>query len=364
MLFSSERIMEIPLWESIPETTNSEESMHWKLYSAVGEQHSLLEGLGGLHQFAVHFAHLHETALSGGRVRYGRPEPWKDLKDEIGRTKRSRASNGAKNKTKESDARPPDTAKELLGPKSKKKSAAKSAAPALKIAQVPTLGPPSYPWRSNSCWIDTSLELLYICLLPILPQLKLTFDKVPQDTPLHSFYSTIISRERLAATRNTTEATDSKISLSLSLHRDQLRETLFKAKMIDSVDEFSSLIGWLFSALRAQDHTNQSWPATSSFLMWMFDYHRCNGNLDGGHIEITEPRRVLALVLDRERHTKFKGSVKKWFEHLLRADKPSTQANQCWRVYDGECLCPGTRTDLNDLVLSIPIILTVEIKCY
>jgi hypothetical protein len=33
MLFVSECVMEPDIWESIPDTTNAEEAMHWKLYA-------------------------------------------------------------------------------------------------------------------------------------------------------------------------------------------------------------------------------------------------------------------------------------------------------------------------------------------
>jgi hypothetical protein len=48
MLFLSQRKMDPELWESIPETTNAEEAMHWKMYSATGRDHDFLEGLSAL----------------------------------------------------------------------------------------------------------------------------------------------------------------------------------------------------------------------------------------------------------------------------------------------------------------------------
>jgi hypothetical protein len=64
MLFESERKMDIELWNSIPATTNAEESMHWKLYSACGRDHLFIEGMYSLYKFCFHYERLYEAAIS------------------------------------------------------------------------------------------------------------------------------------------------------------------------------------------------------------------------------------------------------------------------------------------------------------
>lgn len=58
MLFTSERTMDPVLWNSLPESTNAEEAMHHKIYSAVGRDHNLVSGINGLEAFARHFEQL------------------------------------------------------------------------------------------------------------------------------------------------------------------------------------------------------------------------------------------------------------------------------------------------------------------
>jgi len=48
MLFTPFHAMSEDAWNSILDTTNAEEAMHWKLYATVGKNHVLLEGLEGL----------------------------------------------------------------------------------------------------------------------------------------------------------------------------------------------------------------------------------------------------------------------------------------------------------------------------
>jgi hypothetical protein len=64
MLFESQRIMDINIWESIPETNNAEEAMNWKLYAATSHDHSFFEGLNALYGIAVYYQRLYEQETS------------------------------------------------------------------------------------------------------------------------------------------------------------------------------------------------------------------------------------------------------------------------------------------------------------
>lgn len=55
MLFKSERTMEADIWDSIPETTNAEEAMHWKLYAGLGRDHDFFYGVEAILKAAQHF---------------------------------------------------------------------------------------------------------------------------------------------------------------------------------------------------------------------------------------------------------------------------------------------------------------------
>ena len=64
MLFESERLMDIQIWDSLPKTTNAEEAMHWKLYSACGRDHSFMEGMNALFSVATHYQRLLDAVSS------------------------------------------------------------------------------------------------------------------------------------------------------------------------------------------------------------------------------------------------------------------------------------------------------------
>jgi hypothetical protein len=64
MLFLSQKKMDPDLWEAIPETTNAEEAMHWKMYSAAGHDHEFLEGMQLLYTIAQYYQQIHTGSQS------------------------------------------------------------------------------------------------------------------------------------------------------------------------------------------------------------------------------------------------------------------------------------------------------------
>ncbi|KAJ7364816.1 hypothetical protein DFH08DRAFT_799130 [Mycena albidolilacea] len=115
MLFPSFRVMSPELWNAIPDTTNPEEAMHLKLYTALGKKLNLLDSLKVL----VVFADYYRTQFDAKSKRGGREGP------------------------------DHDTAKALLGGGKK----------------GPKLCPPEYEkgykWKANSCWLNCSLMSVF-----------------------------------------------------------------------------------------------------------------------------------------------------------------------------------------------------------
>lgn len=79
MLFSACRTMDPVLADSMPESTNAEEAMNWKVYSALGKKLPLMQGLRGLYVFAQHYHTLtvgkdSEQALHVSKSRTNRAE--------------------------------------------------------------------------------------------------------------------------------------------------------------------------------------------------------------------------------------------------------------------------------------------------
>ncbi|PPQ89858.1 hypothetical protein CVT25_004737 [Psilocybe cyanescens] len=106
----------------------------------------------GLYSVSEYYLRKYNAAQNGILIRYGAPEPWKGTAGKIGHTKPSHAIDPQEVKRKKNDGRPPDTLKELTKTVKNQK---------IPVIWAPNLGPPSYKWNNNSCWLDSSLELLY-----------------------------------------------------------------------------------------------------------------------------------------------------------------------------------------------------------
>lgn len=144
---------------------------------------------------------------------HGRPERWVRMLEEHGRTKPSRAPDPPSRKRKLNDGRPPDTKEELFQPKPKKRQTNPGAS-----NRLLEFGPPGYPWKSNSCWLDTSLELLFVSAMRNFGDLSACFATVPEDSLLYRFYKTLESRKEIDY-----DEPDLVVSEELSRHRDDLR---------------------------------------------------------------------------------------------------------------------------------------------
>jgi hypothetical protein len=289
MLFSSQRLMEEHIVESIPNTTNAKEAMHWRFYSAAGRDHSFMHGMMSLYKIAVDFERQFEAVnstylpvsilpgtnfkllLEGIPIRYRRPEAWKVTAAEIGRTKPTRTAKPGEKKRKKNDGRPPDTIKELFKPiKGTKKKPAKKVVfevsdeseeavtkePAkgskkkpiketdietkkqapTKLTKNPIFGPPSYRWKHNSCWLDTPLELLYVALMRNFEESSAVLDALDEDSPLRVILKSMESRRHLS-----TNPDDVKTSVELSKQHDEIRQHLFELGIIDDLKGFNSV---------------------------------------------------------------------------------------------------------------------------
>jgi len=144
----------------------------------------------------------------------------------IGRTKPGRTSRPEDKNKKKNDGRPPDTKEELLQAKK-----SKAVHPVKNTKNVIEFGPPSYPWDANSCWLDTSLELLFVSVMQNFEELSSLFNSVPKNSGLYSLYTTLNSRKLINYDED-----DHIVSQALKKHRDTLRVILKKKGVIKDLN--------------------------------------------------------------------------------------------------------------------------------
>ena len=92
------------------------------------------------------------------------------------------------------------------------------------------LGPASYQWKENSCWLDASLQVLYVAITKRFDEFAEIFGSLKQGSPLNSLYQTFNERFQL-------DPEEKDVTSSLALHRDRLRIFLHEKRIITHLDQ-------------------------------------------------------------------------------------------------------------------------------
>jgi len=181
-----------------------------------------------------------KVSIEGVPIRYGQPEPWKVVAAQIGRTKPTRATQSQEKRRKKNDGRPPDTIKDLVKPQTETKKKKiqqqlkfEAIAPKTKTISL-TLGLPSYPWRNNSCWLDTSLELTFITMIRHFSAFSACCEGLPTESGLRTIYESFEKRRLI-------KSDDEKCSATLGNQRDEIRTMLKEKKLINDLDSVQPL---------------------------------------------------------------------------------------------------------------------------
>lgn len=101
---------------------------------------------------------LTTSDTAGVKIGYGIPEDWKHAKSKDGLSKRART--GRRGHPRK-DGRPPDTSKDLVGRARKGRGEKSAEEPPKSPGNQLLPRRPSYCWHKNSCYLDTSLELIF-----------------------------------------------------------------------------------------------------------------------------------------------------------------------------------------------------------
>lgn len=104
--------------------------------------------------------------------------------------------------------------------------------------------------------------------------------------------------------------------------------------------------------------------AVGYFMTFCVSLHQCSGSLESGgpHTQITSTlQRIPFFQVQINDYKEHNGLISKVCEKHFSASKVPTSPHSCWRVKEGKILCPGKRRDMQDMIVSIPIILAIEV---
>ncbi|KAG2140158.1 hypothetical protein DEU56DRAFT_735326 [Suillus clintonianus] len=367
MLFAPFRRMPDNLWYNLEDTTNAEEAMHWRIYCGLGKFHSFVAGLHALRAFSEYWQLQLAGNSSGIPLFYGNMRQfWQKWKAELGTTHPSRAPDkiAAKKRTR-NDGRPPDTARQLLGNHSTNgETLHDTSLSPTKRPRLNDIKRASYKWSNNSCWLDTSLELLFAAAsqdfeTSFSPRMSELTDEDSLSLLSHALNA------RTVVQGPDPSAPDDIVGM-LIVQRDSLRKDLSDKNIISDVDSFEPIFTWLGSLLDYPRNCPIKFMH-GYFHLHMIDVRSCSGSLSNEstfmqdrHWQIVrKPRTVFHHQLGRSMAEQFDGDVSKWFRHLIQVKKPPEKSRSCWCVLDGDVLCNGAATCLK-FCSHIPITLIIE----
>lgn len=100
------------------------------------------------------------------------------------------------------------------------------------------LGPASYRWHTNSCWLDAPLQVLYTAITQKFDEFTKVFKSLKPGSALHTLFQTINERFEL-------DPEEDNATVVLGFQRDQLRIFLHKKRIIDHLDQpESAVVRW------------------------------------------------------------------------------------------------------------------------
>lgn len=124
---------------------------------------------------------------------------------------------------------------------------------------------------------------------------------------------------------------------------------------------------WLPILARTEDQSRYS-RASGYFMTLMADLQQCEGCPESGgtHIQITDTlRREPFFQLQANHHLKFNGLIseacRERFSSRKSLSRPTSVDDRCWRRSETKLFCTGTRREVRNIVVSLPVILAIEI---
>ncbi|KAF8194527.1 hypothetical protein BJ912DRAFT_1141396 [Pholiota molesta] len=306
------------VWTLLPSTTNAEEAMHWKLYRAFPNT-------------SEYYKRLYDAVQRGVPIAYKPTQAWQSTAAHIGRSKASRAPNAQSIHRKKNDGRPPDTKKELLQPSKKKHEQTLITNYTVNNSERPEssvlLATPSYPWSQNSCWLDTSLELIFASITRDFMDYASGCQDIPKICGLKSLYE-IMDKCRISEL-----APSDVISKARQTERDGFRKLLKKKGAIQSINEPESLLVWIghLSKNEKPELAKKSYRSQAYFETLFVEVHECTGDSDtkGRHVEILgSPICRGPLVVSSMAYNDYEGDLSAWFTGFIAVLRDPVKADK------------------------------------
>ncbi|KAJ3553499.1 hypothetical protein NP233_g12629 [Leucocoprinus birnbaumii] len=242
-----------------------------------------------------------------------------------------------------------------------------------------TFGELGYPWDRQSCWFNTSLQLLYAAMLPVLGDVAMIakdamegLKKNSSKDNEHEQKSRLLSSVLQHFVARGNGSCDLKW---LASQRDQLRESLGDLHIVKKRYALNNLMEWFAHLLLGHSKTlslnvNSRLSPVLFFEFMEMDYSTCGGTFEGDeHVRyLSQPRFRAELIVPMVAYERYDGNLFAWFldyQSLLHEQNGVDNTYGCWRQYplgkENIQICPGSRLDWNDVLISAPVVFCMEL---
>ncbi|KAH7874303.1 uncharacterized protein C8R40DRAFT_1171405 [Lentinula edodes] len=227
---------------------------------------------------------------------------------------------------------------------------------------------PSYKWADNSCWLDTSLEVLFWLLNCNWNEVALVFETSSAEHHLfHPIYCLLRARRLLLVGSN------KDIQDQLTSHRESIRQYIKEDKSNvlsygGSTTSVDSLMTWFSACIdipinHPNTVTDTQKSASHLFAAYSISIRYCNAT--PVHIQLTSPHPGPAPRATQgpfaHQWSSCQGYFQDWIRNLTTINKSLDQCAgqqiRCWRQS-----CNDTqKTQLVDIIIGLPVFWCVTI---
>ncbi|KLO06291.1 hypothetical protein SCHPADRAFT_946216 [Schizopora paradoxa] len=224
----------------------------------------------------------------------------------------------------------------------------------------------SYSWKNNSCWLDTSVQLLSQCILRDFASFEELLD-APGDPP-HSVGQTLLRHFRFRKELLEGNYTPMEMCSRLNEARDMVRSSLVEWGVVKDMASHESLFVWLASLIKG---SNLQFPAVrmtynvaSCFVPHYISVRTCDGGTrHPAHQQIDcTPWPIESVVLPDELHLVYEGDAAKLVGDQVCANRIPDVSPHCWRNNPdiSPDYCNGSASSLR-VWTSFPLCLRLEL---
>ncbi|KAG5645384.1 hypothetical protein DXG03_006337 [Asterophora parasitica] len=181
---------------------------------------------------------------------------------------------------------------------------------------------------------------------------------LPPRSKMHALYD--ILKTHRATTEDATK---------LNEKRNNLRRSIGDILKEESINQAQPIFTWIAKLLRVESSL-ATFEARQFLETSLIDiYHCCDlENPEAAHVELSQTPRTSVVehwlrITQHGWDSPFKGDISLYLQDYFSASKTAGRLvdNEypCWR---SSKVCSGYRTDMRDLVLSIPVVLVIELE--